>query len=623
MLDKKVHHKIYYPSCNITGCDGVLKFKINDNFRINYECDKNINHKRKNICIKTFERFNLKQKVIQRCAKCKMFLENDIKYECNKCKNCYCGLCFMNDAHIKHNLNNLIITNNKCKIHKKELILYCLNCKKNLCLLCINEDENKIHEKHNIEYLNDIIPSINDINEYKDEIIKTKEIYEQYILLINEWLIKLNSKMKEYIKYLRDKILLIEKLFFNFNKDFNNYTYYKNFNYFSIRDDYDLEKAKELINSNNFENFKDIIVDLMETKIKRIKIKEPEFEFDMVESLNNKDDIFYQLKNNYFFINSKDKIYLAFFDENNNLKKLDNSIIDFEYEINSVSLSLDNKRIYICLKDQKIIKILNCDLINGIMEIDKNEINDENINNNNNDDDEEEELEEVGCFLKCIELPNGLLAASEDIKESISIWDKNKFSKVRTIQLENEANNLILINSNYFISSHYDKEKIIFYNINNLEEKKEIKKISIKDESDCNFSFNNNYLIVNCTNGLAILSIKNQELIQFYEYADNIKECSCVKIDEKDNFYYLYYYKHFDSSITVNLNIGKIKGDSIITSKKYTKKYEDRKNNNPSFEIFLCKDNIFIKKNEDILIVNEQNLVNEKDFYSDLDSDLE
>ena len=79
------------------------------------------------------------------------------------------------------------------------------------------------------------------------------------------------------------------------------------------------------------------------------------------------------------------------------------------------------------------------------MEIDKNEINDENINNNNNDDDEEEELEEVGCFLKCIELPNGLLAASEDIKESISIWDKNKFSKVRTIQLENEANNLILI----------------------------------------------------------------------------------------------------------------------------------------------------------------------------------
>ena len=56
-----------------------------------------------------------------------------------------------------------------------------------------------MHEKHKIEYLNDIIPSINNINKYKNEIIKTKKIYEQYISLINEWLIKLNSKMKIYI----------------------------------------------------------------------------------------------------------------------------------------------------------------------------------------------------------------------------------------------------------------------------------------------------------------------------------------------------------------------------------------------------------------------------------------
>ena len=130
MLDKKVHQKIYYPSCNEIGCDGVLKFKINDNFRINYECDKNIEHKGENICLKTFERFNLKEKIIQRCSKCKMILENDIKYECKGCKNSYCGLCFMNVEHLKNNISNLIITNNKCQIHKKDLISYCFNCKK-------------------------------------------------------------------------------------------------------------------------------------------------------------------------------------------------------------------------------------------------------------------------------------------------------------------------------------------------------------------------------------------------------------------------------------------------------------------------------------------------------------
>ena len=122
-------------------------------------------------------------------------------------------------------------------------------------------------------------------------------------------------------------------------------------------------------------------------------------------------------------------------------------------------------------KKQKIIKIFNCDLTNEMMETDKNEINDEN-NNNNNDARER--------FLKCIELPNGLLAACIKSKKVISIWDKNKFTKERTIQLENEADNLILVNSNYFISFHIDKQKIIFYNINNFGETKVINNIKIK-----------------------------------------------------------------------------------------------------------------------------------------------
>ena len=91
-------------------------------------------------------------------------------------------------------------------------------------------------------------------------------------------------------------------MFYTFNKDFNNYIYYKNFNYFRLKIDNDLEKAKKLINSNNFKNIKDIIIDLMERKKKEIKTKAPEFEFKYFVSLEKKDDIFYQLNNNCFFL---------------------------------------------------------------------------------------------------------------------------------------------------------------------------------------------------------------------------------------------------------------------------------------------------------------------------------
>ena len=109
-----------------------------------------------------------------------------------------------------------------------------------------------------------------------------------------------------------------------------------------------------------------------------MNFEEPDIvnELKLVESLDKEIDLFLQMKNNCFFIKSNNEIYLAFFDEKNNLKKLENTNINFNEKINSVSLSLDEKRIYICLKEKKSIRMLNCDLNNGIMEEDENEIND-------------------------------------------------------------------------------------------------------------------------------------------------------------------------------------------------------------------------------------------------------
>ena len=55
-------NKFYYPFCRVPGCNGVLGIRINDNdFSLDYECDKNENHYGQNIYFKTFERFYLKE----------------------------------------------------------------------------------------------------------------------------------------------------------------------------------------------------------------------------------------------------------------------------------------------------------------------------------------------------------------------------------------------------------------------------------------------------------------------------------------------------------------------------------------------------------------------------------
>ena len=52
----------YYPCCNEKDCNGVLKIGINDNFTIDYKCDKSKFHKGQNINIKNFQKHYLKKK---------------------------------------------------------------------------------------------------------------------------------------------------------------------------------------------------------------------------------------------------------------------------------------------------------------------------------------------------------------------------------------------------------------------------------------------------------------------------------------------------------------------------------------------------------------------------------
>jgi len=112
-----------------------------------------------------------------------------------------------------------------------------------------------------------------------------------------------------------------------------------------------------------------------------------------------------------------------------------------------------------------------------------------------------------------------------------------------------------------------------------------------------------------------VISIKYQELIQYYEYRNTIEEYSCIKIDEKNNFYYLYNHESSNNSGYAYLICGRIEKDCITSFKKYKQKYENEIE--PLFEIFLCENNIYFRKNEDIYSVTEKSLMNGEDFYSD------
>ena len=400
---------------------------------------------------------------------------------------------------------------------------------------------------------------------------------------------------------------LLEKMFSNFNKYFNHYIYYQNFKNFKnyIDNDKDLSNAKMLIKYNSFEKFNLILKEISETNEEKrnIEIETPN-SFELETPFYDKIKKIERIDDNHFFIYSNDTIKLIFQDENDDISVLDNTRIEFNDDIESVTLSFKKDKIYVCLSDQKIIKIFNCDLINGIMELNNNEIRGENFEDDN--------------FIKCIELPNNILAAAENHDKIISLWNLNSYLSIYKISIETCIGDLLLINSDYFISSQPNEETIIFHNINDVNDKKLIKNINSANNTYC-LTSNNNYILVCCLEGISVLSIKHKELIQFFETSDDYYNSfdRCIKIDEDNNIYYLYYDSDsYSDSKYINFEIFKLEKDKMIKiiSSKCRLEHEnnDRKlnihylgQNKSSFiadgRIFICDkyDLDYLNKNDE------------------------
>ena len=584
--------KYYYPYCSENGCGGILNIKINDdNFSINCFCHENKEHKKENIFYKTFERFYIKEVNIPKCLKCGLSLEKDLRYECKKCGKIYCGFCFILDEHIKDKNKELLLINNKCTIHKKDLTLYCKKCHKHLCIFCVENSESNNHCEHIIENLYKIIPSTKEVNEIKYSINEEKKYMKNISIyqILGHWTKKIINVIDRYKQIITDKLSVKEKLFSNFNIYFNHYAYYQNFEYFKNynKEDKDLLNAKKFIQHNNYEHFKNILDNFLEINYEK--------EEDKIQSSNkneldishfskiNKIEI---LNENYFFLQSKDSVKLLHLDTDDELSKLENTEIEFDDDIESITFSSNKDKIYVCLSDKKIIKIFNCDLKNEIMELNQNEIKEEDVGDDK--------------YLKCIELPNNILAALEEEAKIISLWNLDNYSNIEKISINETIGDILLINSDFFISSQPMKETITFHNINNLNDKKIINNIDSLNSIHC-LASNKNYILVLGENGISVISIKHKELIQYYDTSEDYSESfdRCIKIDEDNNIYYLYSddssYKNADK---IYFDILTLNEDSLVKKVECNLKLNHENNKDEEINMNILP----INKNKSIFI---------------------
>ena len=582
MTEKDEKIKFYYPYCKENGCDGVLSVKFNNDFSIDYICDKNKKHQKKRIFFKTFERFYLQDKKIEKCSNCHCILESD-KYKCLKCKKIFCCYCFNLDEHIKNNINNLLLTKKKCLIHKIDFTLYCIDCKKNLCVFCATDE---IHTKdyHDIKSLYEFIPSENEIENVNHKIKKRKETYKELIQSLDEWEIKVHNKIEGLKKNLLYEIELMEKMFSNYNKFFLNYLYFKNFDYFKNyieRDNLKFDKCY------SFSEFREILDELFEKKSTNENLFE-EKELDLIEEFSIKNGIITKIDDKYFFnYCSNDKVGISFIDKNGELNTLKKTIIEFSINIHSVSVSFRKNKIYACLTNLRKVVMFNFDLENQLMEQNMNEITDEGENR----------------FNKCIDIKDDLIVTGDN--KYIIIWEKsNDFYIIKKkLLLDTKTNDLLLINDEYFVSSQVNKSTITFIDISNLKDDKVIKKIDSIDCYNC-LCLLRNFLIVNCKEGIAIILLETKELIRYIQnYEDDfVKHSKRLTTYNNGKDFYVYILNQFDdSNIKYNILVMKLEDNNF----KLIGKYEDSSTDDRNFNFLIMNENTILICGEKIYIYNE------------------
>ena len=483
--------KKFYPYCKVPNCGGTLLIiRINDNFSIDYKCSKNEKHNGKNIYFKTFERFYLIENKIEKCCQCnKSFNITNIKhqYKCKECEKNYCSSCFIIHNHYKNNINNneLIISNQLCKIHNQKLIYYCIVCNNYFCESCKENKECKTKE-HIIKHLSDIMPTKNKIN----NLLNKLKAYDELIKSIDDWKNTFMNKIEHLKEQLLNEKYFINKMVSNF--DLIDYSNYLNFDYLYNYKNNIFNFINKLFTFDKKTEFlMNYFYDVKKYEKEDNLIKESYLEMTQTNEFN-KENIDEDSYNEISQITFDKDLHL--------LKEIDNSgNFANNEELSSVG---DNK---------KMIKINN----------DKYKIIEK-------DDGE-------GCFVKCIYVGQNFIATinkeefrkineNEDNGSRIEveqyiiyIWEKkineNIYLNIKKYIFSNKIYDIMHANHQYLVS--HNEDKIIFFNniIFEIENKIFIKCKYLKE---CN-----KYLIANCSKYehtiIGIISIEHKDLIQYIE----------------------------------------------------------------------------------------------------------
>ena len=588
-------NKVIFPSCQ--KCDGLLNFEIQPlNFSINYKCEKDEQHKKDDIYYKVFERFYLKEKELRKCYKCQINLENSEYFHCALCKNIYCSKCYIEDIQ-KNGHTNLITdkNNNRCLIHNCEFTIYCFTCRKSECIFCAKNDG---HKDHLIKSFYQIIPSLKDIEDLKNRVLEKANFTNNLIKKIDFWQQKINSKAEELKQNLKDEINLIEKFILNFNNTFMNYTYFQNFDYINknVESKSNNQNLIKFFNCENFEKQTEILIEVFKLMgKKKLKEKKPTKVKGQICTINNNINYKIVLKtfDQYFIYHDYSNIYFSFYD-NSNKKIINVECITSNSDLYSISISSikDKNKLFICFLNSKKILIIDYNYNNGKFKTTKKEINNNIIFNSEQH------------FYKCIQLNNKNIAASDN--NQIIIWTENEYNYIQNnIQIFSKSIDLLLIDDGNFISSQPNEKTLTIYDANNYEQVKIIKNIDCINNVNCFFKLNEKYIIINCNNGIAILSIKTKDIIQYVENINTSFQKICC--DNKENIYILnngenknVNNNNFNSLFSSSLNLTyKIQIAKIIDgSFKLIKEYDEFFLNENNIEItFLDERYLFLWRN--------------------------
>ena len=97
----------------------------------------------------------------------------------------------------------------------------------------------------------------------------------------------------------------------------------------------------------------------------------------------------------------------------------------------------------------------------------------------------------------------------------IKIWNKhdiniNSYSFINTVFLNSTPYDLLLLNDEYFVSSQPFDKAISFIAINSLSIQKTLINVDCIKSNNCLFLFKG-YLLINCKNGIAVVSITKRK----------------------------------------------------------------------------------------------------------------